>query len=154
MFGEIANNMESYKRRLHTVSSHLESIARDNLVFQVVSSTTKVTISSHVLDTNVGTPAPNMKVKLEKQEENGNWNEVITLKTNADGRITGKDFPVIEEGNYRVTFFTEEYFLQKNIKNYFYPYVTVNFITKNGNHYHVPLIVSPFGYSTYRLTAE
>ncbi len=111
-------------------------------------STTNVTLSSHILDTSLGTPAKGMRAILEKQL-NGSWVHVSDHVSDADGRI--KDFkPLLEGGTYKITFFTDEYFKLTKVEKYFYPTVPIIFQVSLGQHYHVPLLISPFGYSTYR----
>ena len=110
------------------------------------------TLSTHVLDTSAGTPAANVPVKLEKKIEMGVWKMVGEFKTNSDGRI--QDFSArnkqIATGVYRLTFDTSTYFATKQT-NGFYPYVSIVFeISQENQHYHVPLLLSGWGYSTYR----
>eukprot|EP01115_Flamella_aegyptia_P002548 TRINITY_DN136637_c0_g1_i1.p1 TRINITY_DN136637_c0_g1~~TRINITY_DN136637_c0_g1_i1.p1 ORF type:complete len:124 (-),score=14.81 TRINITY_DN136637_c0_g1_i1:39-410(-) len=106
-------------------------------------------ISSHILDTTRGCPASNMKLELEVLDGEGNWVSVYTGITNDDGRVS--DLPKdLVAGNYCMTFFTTEYFEQNNIQDYFYPYVKIFFKTKPNQHFHIPLLISPFGYTTYR----
>jgi len=96
-----------------------------------------------------------MKIKLEKLSghtaKNEVWEKLFSGFTNSDGRIMMKQFPTLTEGGtFRVTFDTEHYFKDNNITKYFYPYVTIVFQLELGQHYHIPLLISPFGYSTYR----
>lgn len=103
------------------------------------------TISTHVLDTSSGCPAEGIKVTLERGAE-----ILATGLTNADGRVPG--FPgvgVLSEGAYRLRFLVAEYFARDR-RETFYPEITVNFRVGTEEHYHVPLLLSPFGYSTYR----
>lgn len=104
-------------------------------------------ISTHILDTSIGNPAAGVKVTLEKQ--NGDqWNEIGTGMTNDDGRHFF-DIPY-EAGNYRINFFTTDYF-QKNKSECFFLDTPVAFhITDTSRKYHVPLLLNPYGYSTYR----
>jgi 5-hydroxyisourate hydrolase len=107
-----------------------------------------ITLSSHILDTTTGKPSEGMRVTLQTRQ-GGVWKTIFESNSNSDGRI--KDFPVLsEEGSYRVIFDTESYFKKNNTNEYFYPEVIVSFLPKLGQHYHVPLLISPFGYSTYR----
>ena len=82
---------------------------------------------------------------------NGRWESISQGVTNSDGRITGllqpdkKLFP----GTYKLIFETGDYYAGKNIKT-FYPVVEIQFSITDDSHYHVPLLISPFGYSTYR----
>jgi len=109
------------------------------------------TLSTHVLDTQWGRPAAGVPITLEHQAADG-WRELARGTTNQDGRV--RDFlPAttrLEPGTYRMTFHTAEYFRAHQTKG-FYPYVTVVFeLAAPEEHYHVPLLLSPFGFSTYR----
>lgn len=110
-------------------------------------------ITTHVLDTAQGRPAEGITVLLERlPEENKHWQTLGQGVTNADGRITDllPDNHVLEPGVYRLTFKTGDYFKRNQSPN-FYPSVPVLFeIQMPEKHYHVPLLLSPFGYSTYR----
>ncbi|HJS95572.1 MAG TPA: hydroxyisourate hydrolase [Solirubrobacteraceae bacterium] len=102
-------------------------------------------ISTHVLDTSRGRPAAGVPVVLERAV-NGHWEPVGRGTTDADGRARDLLSSVPEEGRYRLTFDTGAY-----LPTGFYPEVTVTFVVEAGEeHYHVPLLLSPFGYSTYR----
>lgn len=105
------------------------------------------TLSTHVLDTALGRPAQGIRVTLE------NSGKVIgSGVTDADGRVRDihkKDAP-LGPGNYSLTFHVDEYF-SKSGRESFFPEVVVSFsIAGGGEHYHVPLLLSPFGYTTYR----
>jgi 5-hydroxyisourate hydrolase len=107
-------------------------------------------ITTHVLDTSLGRPAANVPVRLEVARA-GNWNEVGRGTTDGDGRLRSllRD-GTLEAGTYRLTFDTHAYFASRKIEG-FYPSASIVFEVKNANeHYHVPLLLSPFGYSTYR----
>jgi len=108
-------------------------------------------ITTHVLDTARGRPAAGVPVTLEI-EAAGGWILLGKGTTNADGRLSdllAKE-TAIEAGVYRLIFDTSTYFTGGNVEA-FYPLVTVVFKIENpGQHYHVPLLLSPFGYSTYR----
>lgn len=106
-----------------------------------------VSLSSHVLDTTQGTPARGMELRIERHE-NGAYVEVFCGTTNGDGRVANlpKD---LQAGRFRATFDTEAYCSQSGTEC-FYPRVVIEFFTKAGQHYHIPLLVSPFGYTTYR----
>jgi 5-hydroxyisourate hydrolase len=108
------------------------------------------TISTHVLDTARGTPAGGMEITLEKLVD-GAWKRLGGGTTNHDGRV-GALVPEgqIELGVHRMTFGTGGYHDGLGLKG-FYPEVRVCFeILAADEHYHVPLLISPFGYSTYR----
>lgn len=112
----------------------------------------KSSITTHVLDTMRGRPAEGITIVLESRSESEAWKEMSRSKTNADGRIENLLPPnfKIPLGVYRLTFLTAEYFRTLKIES-FYPFVTVTFeIRDTALHYHVPLLLSPHGYSTYR----
>lgn len=107
-------------------------------------------ITTHVLDTAQGTPASGILVTLEIQEDQG-WVPVSQGTTNEDGRITDLLNPGdLQAATYKLTFHTQPYF-DKSTSGGFYPYVPIIFsITSPTEHYHVPLLISPYGFSTYR----
>ena len=107
-------------------------------------------ITSHILDTAKGKPAANVHLKLEKKENNA-WQTLATGTTNADGRVSdllGKEV-ILAVGIYKMVFDTEGYFQAQNAVS-FYPIVEIVFNVKDASHYHIPLLLSPFGYTTYR----
>jgi 5-hydroxyisourate hydrolase len=108
-------------------------------------------ITTHVLDVSLGRPAANVPVILEVQSTNGSWSETARGCTDTDGRL--KDLSASKsllEGTYRLTFDTRVYFATRNIEG-LYPQVIIVFEVKNAQeHYHIPLLLSPYGYSTYR----
>jgi len=108
-------------------------------------------ITTHVLDISQGKPAAGVPVILEI-EASGGWQTVAEGITNADGRVSNlltANSP-ITTGVYRLSFDTAKYFDGQNTQG-FYPQVTVVFKIENADqHYHVPLLLSAFGYSTYR----
>lgn len=108
-------------------------------------------ITTHILDISTGFPARQVSVMLERQTLAG-WEIVGKGVTDEDGRLRdllGSDTQ-LPTGNYRLTFDTENYFARQHIEG-FYPQVTVAFTVREADaHYHVPLLLSPFGYSTYR----
>lgn len=104
-------------------------------------------ISTHILDTTKGSAAMGVTVTLE-QKNNENWKEIGTDKTNSDGRIVF-NCPK-EQGIYRLTFKVEEYYKSEE---HFFLNTPVVFQVKNTERkYHVPLLLNPYGYSTYRGT--
>lgn len=111
----------------------------------------KSPITTHVLDTALGKPAEGILVRLEKQGGGDSWEELVQGRTNADGRIADLLPPGrLARGLYRMTFETASYFRTQGV-NGFYPQVQVVFeIREPESHYHIPLLLSPFGYSTYR----
>ncbi|WP_304297146.1 hydroxyisourate hydrolase [Capnocytophaga leadbetteri] len=112
----------------------------------------KYQLSSHILDISQGKPAPNVKIALSKQDKNQNWVLIDEKYTDNNGRI--KDF-LKEESNennngvYKLTFYITPYF-EKLKQKTFYPFIEVVFEIKDNQHYHIPITLSPYGYSTYR----
>lgn len=108
-------------------------------------------LSVHVLNLENGLPSPEVKVTLEEQQ-NGKWVKISEASTNEQGRITAL-FPEnknFKTAMYKVTFKTGEWFKQHNQKTFF-PEVPVIFeVDGSVKHYHIPLLLSPYGYSTYR----
>ena len=102
-------------------------------------------ITTHVLDTAQGKPAAGVAVRLEVQEGQS-WVEVAGGVTDADGRLrTLTEGHMVRRGTYRLTFQTGAY------NRGFFPEVTIAFSVDDPNaHFHVPLLLSPYGYSTYR----
>ncbi len=108
-------------------------------------------LTTHVLDTARGKPAAGLTITLEI--DRGGWKEIGRGVTNDDGRLDpGLLAPgALEAARYRIRFATAEYFAKLGIRDYFYPYVEVVFeIATPAEHHHVPLLLSPFGFSTYR----
>jgi len=104
-------------------------------------------ITTHVLDTSRGMPATGVRVVLEYNKA-GAWEEVGRSVTNDDGRTSSLAPDEIPPGEYRMTFETGEYF---GDRDHFYPVVQIIFqYQTDGRHHHVPLLISPYGYSTYR----
>jgi 5-hydroxyisourate hydrolase len=103
-------------------------------------------ISAHILDALAGTPARGVAVRLETQT-----GELLGVAaTDADGRVSDLGPDRLETGNYQVRFATGDYFAA-NGHGTFYPFVAVNFTVAPGQaHYHVPLLLSPYSYTTYR----
>jgi 5-hydroxyisourate hydrolase len=109
-------------------------------------------ITTHVLDTSLGRPAAGVPVRLEIQSGDQTWKTVGQGTTDADGRasqlLSASTNP--SAGTYRLTFDTGAYFKAQGKKS-FYPEVSVVFSVHDpAQHYHVPLLLSPYGYSTYR----
>jgi 5-hydroxyisourate hydrolase len=101
-------------------------------------------ITTHVLDTARGRPAAGVSIALESAA----GERVGAGVTDADGRL--RDLGSVEPGHYRLTFDTGGYFAAGG-EDGFYPEVVVNFtVTQGEDHYHVPLLLNPYGYSTYR----
>ncbi|AWV90949.1 hydroxyisourate hydrolase [Bradymonas sediminis] len=109
------------------------------------------TISTHILDTSRGCPAEGVPLILEARTHGG-WRAIGGGTTNADGRVVDllNEGESLLLGMYRMSFETAVYFEEQAVKS-FYPVVRVVFeVDDADSHYHVPLLLSPFGYSTYR----
>ncbi|MEV6246483.1 hydroxyisourate hydrolase [Streptomyces sp. NPDC051742] len=128
-----------------------------------MSTDTTASVSTHILDTSVGRPAEGVAISLAARS--GSDAEWITLggsATDADGRC--KDLPALPEGttHVRLDFEVEQYFVNKKQaeaqqdaprvrdSGAFFPEVAITFAVTPGEHYHVPLLLNPFGYSVYR----
>ena len=108
-------------------------------------------ITTHVLDTSAGRPARGVRVTLERNTDQA-WTHIGSGETDADGRLRTllPAGAALNPGMHRLTFETKPYFAQHALTT-FYPHVVVVFEVVGGDeHYHVPLLISPFGYSTYR----
>ena len=108
-------------------------------------------ITTHVLDTARGCPAEGIKITLQKPGSEAIWIDIKSGVTNEDGRISNllSGEVILDPGTYRMYFETNAYFDKLGMDN-FYPYVAVVFQINDEKHYHIPLLLSPFGYSTYR----
>ncbi len=109
-------------------------------------------ISTHVLDTACGRPAAGVDVFLDSCDGRGTWTELARGTTNTDGRIPSllADGAVLNPGVYRLRFTTGNYFLSLGVRG-FYPEVHVLVsLDDPAARYHIPLLLSPYGYSTYR----
>lgn len=108
-------------------------------------------ITTHVLDTSVGKPAAGVAVKLEVQGVGG-WQTIASATTNADGRAA-ELLPrgaALTAGTYRLWFDTAAYFRARGMVS-FYPHVEIVFVVNDAaQNYHLPLLLGPFSFSTYR----
>lgn len=109
-------------------------------------------ISTHVLDISTGKPGGDIEVSLEYQT-GGGWKELAKGRTNSDGRTANMghdDSGSLKPGNYQLRFDTGAYWKKRNVSGFF-PSVTITFeVTDAAEHFHVPLLLSPFSFSTYR----
>jgi 5-hydroxyisourate hydrolase len=109
-------------------------------------------ITTHVLDVSRGRPAAGLSVELERRQGDA-WAFIGGAQTDMDGRVRNLlgELP-LEPGEYRLTFETGEYFAAAGVAT-LYPTVVIVFeASADQPHYHVPLLLSPFGYTTYRGT--
>lgn len=117
------------------------------------------TLSSHILDTHLGKPAAGITVTLHRVDSNGNRTQLAHGITNCDGRVSTDSWQFDDStttayrdltiGRYSLAFDTQTYFdIQALVA--FYPEVIVDFVVSDASHYHVPLLLSAHGYSTYR----
>lgn len=135
-----------------------------------MSTHTTASVSTHILDTSIGRPAEGVAVSLSARPGPGaEWQALGGSATDADGRC--KDLPALPEGttHVRLDFATEEYFTGREAATTqadvqqdapanrdsgahgaFFPEVAITFAVVPGEHYHVPLLLNPFGYSVYR----
>ncbi|MEU1252711.1 hydroxyisourate hydrolase [Streptomyces chartreusis] len=128
-----------------------------------MSTSTTASVSTHILDTSVGRPAEGVAVRLAARSgRDAEWQALGGSATDADGRC--KDLPALPEGttHVRLDFAVEPYFEKKQADAQqdapanrdsgavFFPEVAITFAVKPGEHYHVPLLLNPFGYSVYR----
>ena len=108
-------------------------------------------ITTHVLDISIGRPAAGVPVILEIEKTGGGWKELSRGATGGDGRLRHLLAPgSLVDGTYRLTFETERYFHSRKIEG-LYPQVSIVFQVRDAKqNYHIPLLLSPYGYSTYR----
>lgn len=117
------------------------------------------TLSSHILDTHLGKPAADISVTLQRISDSGEVTLLAHGTTNADGRVAPDSWQFdaaidsskreLDTGRYSLTFATQSYFDAQKLSA-FYPQVIIDFLVSDGSHYHVPLLLSAHGYSTYR----
>ncbi len=107
------------------------------------------TLSTHVLDAVSGTPAAGIPVEALARNDAGEWNSIGSGVTDDDGRIAQVADEALTPGTYRIVFDTEDYFAGRGVPA-FYPEVAITFVVADERHYHVPVLLSPFAFSTYR----
>lgn len=112
----------------------------------------KYQLSSHILDITTGRPAAGVTIELSKMSDDGRWKKMDERTTDENGRV--RDFLVTGDGHnnqgiYKLTFHVESYFEAMSQRS-FYPFIDVVFEITDDSHYHVPITLSPYGYSTYR----
>jgi|AntDeeMinimDraft_5_1070356.scaffolds.fasta_scaffold18730_2 5-hydroxyisourate hydrolase len=108
-------------------------------------------LSVHVLNIENGLPSPDVNVTLEQKQDDG-WEELNAAVTGDNGRINAlyPEDMALENGTYRVTFDTGEWFENHDTETFFPEIPVVFAIDGELDHYHIPLLLSPYGYSTYR----
>lgn len=107
-------------------------------------------ITTHVLDTALGRPASGIAVRLEARDGGDGWRTIGDGVTDQDGRVRELGPDTITAGGHRLTFDTAAYF-ERDGRESFFPEVTVTFtVTEPTQHHHVPILLSPFAFSTYR----
>ncbi len=107
-------------------------------------------ITTHVLDTSLGKPAAGIAVTLHRLSQSGETEQIAAGKTDSDGRISDLvSDRSLALGTYLLSFDTAAYFETRHTST-FYPRIDILFELATTDHYHVPLLLSPFGYSTYR----
>jgi 5-hydroxyisourate hydrolase len=106
-------------------------------------------ITTHILDLTAGSPAAGVAVTLEQAGTSG-WTVLARASTDADGRVRDAFASIPAAGRYRLTFATGAWFATRGVES-FHPEVSVVFEVRDARqHHHVPLLLSPYGYSTYR----
>ena len=109
-------------------------------------------ISTHVLDIAAGQPAKGVPVRLERRDQSGAWRLLAALRTDRDGRCAQllPEKVALIPGLYRLGFETATYFAARKIDG-LYPLVEITFQVRKGDrHFHIPLLLSPNSYTTYR----
>jgi 5-hydroxyisourate hydrolase len=109
-------------------------------------------ISTHVLDTMLGMPAAGVPVTLERSAPSGQWETIATHKTDKDGRCPNllPEGSTLTAGQYRLRFETAHYQAAQSVQG-LYPMVEITVTVRPGDtHLHIPLLLSPNGYTTYR----
>lgn len=107
-------------------------------------------VTTYILDTTIGKPAVGVVIDLY-QGGNDEWRQVARSVTNSEGCIPDllPDELVLQQGIYKMRFETKDYFDRLQVKT-FYPYVEIIFEIDSDDPYHIPLLLGPFGYSTFR----
>ena len=109
-------------------------------------------VSTHVLDTARGMPADGVLLSLERQESSGQWRMLATSRTDSDGRCRQllPEGERLSPGTYRLVFDTGSYYQAQGLTS-LYPNVLITFCVRDGEGgFHIPLLLSPYGYTTYR----
>jgi 5-hydroxyisourate hydrolase / 2-oxo-4-hydroxy-4-carboxy-5-ureidoimidazoline decarboxylase len=126
------------------------TLIRLQKLLEDISSDKKSQITTHVLDTSIGSPGKGILVRLQSFKDE-KWQNIAIGLTDKDGRV-GDLLPawkILPPANYQIVFETGGYFKKSNTEG-FYPEVSICFTVFDESHYHVPLLLNPYGYSTYR----
>ncbi|XP_034650916.1 5-hydroxyisourate hydrolase [Drosophila subobscura] len=107
--------------------------------------------STHVLDTSVGKAAASVRVTVSVLDEIQEWRSLRAVQTNADGRCQLLEAGEFPSGVYKLKFHVGAYFAERNV-NTLYPAIDIMVDCSENQNYHIPLLLNPFGYSTYRGT--
>jgi 5-hydroxyisourate hydrolase len=109
-----------------------------------------MSLSTHVLDTMRGTPAAGLEITLHRREPDGDWKEIAQAVTDSEGRVSSFSDEDLQSAEYRLAFATRAYFERSGL-NAFYPEVSIVFNLEDPSaHLHLPLLLTAFGYSTYK----
>lgn len=111
-----------------------------------------ISITTHIIDTTSGLPGTGIPVSLDARSHSAGWQSIANGISDHDGRVndllSGRE--PFSPGHYRLVFETGPYYLLQSI-DCFFPRISINFVVKDvADHYHIPLLLSPFGYSAYR----
>ncbi|XP_053949058.1 5-hydroxyisourate hydrolase isoform X1 [Anastrepha ludens] len=110
------------------------------------------TISAHILDTTVGQAAQNVNITIYRLEGADHWQKLNEERTNQDGRVSQLvSASQYKAGIYKLHFDVEAYHAERGVKS-FYPFIEIVVKCEQDQHYHIPLLLNPFGYTTYRGT--
>ncbi|KAH8274622.1 hypothetical protein KR026_008307 [Drosophila bipectinata] len=107
--------------------------------------------STHVLDTSLGKAAANVRITVSRLDEIHEWRPLRAAQTNEDGRCQLLEPGQFQHGIYKLTFHVGAYFAEHNTRT-IYPAVDIMVDCSENLNYHIPLLLNPFGYSTYRGT--
>jgi len=158
-------NQQQYQHQLQVLALEHETTAAatattPNSAIPIHALKSLISLSSHVLDTTLGKPASGIRITVAAQVHQQQFVELVEGYTNNDGRVTGdawKNLPPANSFNnnagvvdtFKVTFDVASY-AKKTGQELFYPVVEIVFKKLDNKHYHIPLLLSPFGYGTYR----
>ncbi|MEO7658385.1 MAG: hydroxyisourate hydrolase [Pyrinomonadaceae bacterium] len=109
-------------------------------------------ITTHIIDTTTGLPGVGIPVSLGTRSHSAGWQTIATAISDADGRVNDllSASELLSAGHYRLVFEIGPYYLLQSI-DCFFPQISINFVVKDTReHFHVPIFLSPFGYSTFR----